>query len=180
MSVADLSPQASLLIFQWEKENWVQQICYIKPWQIALWSSVWVQLEILQSVSKIWRWLYGWRETIWSKFSCLRKQLSHNSNIKLIIWLDMGKNEKVTLMSGLITDAVMRPDSVEGGRETPIKDETSEPGRLTKDKVHVEELRLPEIMIPVTKSRGNENTVFFSCLFTPIVLQFPVEPNSPV
>ena len=122
----------------------------------------------------------GWRETIWSKFSCLRKKLSHNSNIKLVIWLDMGKNEKVTLMSGLITDAAMRPDSVEGGRETPIKDETSEPGRLTKDKVHVEELRLPEIMIPVTKSKGNENSVFFSCLFTPIVLQFPVEPNSSV
>ena len=83
-------------------------------------------------------------------------------------------------MSGLITDASMRPDSEEGGKETPVKDETSAPGRLTKDKVHVEELRLPEIMIPVTKTKGNEISVFFSCMFTPIVLQFPVEPNFPV
>ena len=53
----------------------------------------------------------------------------------------------------------MRPGSEEGVIET-VKEETSAPDKLTKDKVHVEELRLPEIMIPVTKTTGKKTPVF--------------------
>lgn len=52
----------------------------------------------------------------------------------------------------------MSPDSEEGAEDTSVKEDTSAADKLTKDKVHVEELRLPEVMIPLTKTKGNNNS----------------------
>ena len=46
------------------------------------------------------------------------------------------------------------PYSEEGPKDTSVKEETNTSDKLTSDKVYVEELRLPEIMIPVSKTRG--------------------------
>lgn len=49
-----------------------------------------------------------------------------------------------------------RPNSGEDAEEMLLKDGTETSGKPTKDKIHVEELRLPEIMIPMTKTKGNK------------------------
>jgi len=48
-----------------------------------------------------------------------------------------------------------RPAPGDVVEEMPLKDVTDTSGKLTKDKIHVEELCLPEIMIPMTKTKGN-------------------------
>ena len=45
-------------------------------------------------------------------------------------------------------------------------DGTETSGKLTKDKIHVEELRLPEIMIPVTKTKGRNRNILCKFLFS--------------
>ena len=45
-------------------------------------------------------------------------------------------------------------------------DGTETSGKLTKDKIHVEELRLPEIMIPVTKTKGRNRNMLCHVLFS--------------
>ncbi|XP_015760014.1 PREDICTED: uncharacterized protein C6orf118-like [Acropora digitifera] len=45
-----------------------------------------------------------------------------------------------------------KPDR--GEREPHTREETRTAGKLTKDKVHVEELQLPEIMIPLARTKG--------------------------
>ena len=52
-----------------------------------------------------------------------------------------------------------------------LKDGTETSRKLTKvkDKIHVEELRLPEIMMPITKTKGNNTcrnvlSIFFCSL----------------
>lgn len=48
-----------------------------------------------------------------------------------------------------------------------LKDGTETSSKLTKvkDKIHVEELRLPEIMIPMTKTKGNNTCRNILCIF---------------
>jgi len=48
-----------------------------------------------------------------------------------------------------------RPASGDDVEEMLLKDGTDTSGKLAKDKIHVEELRLPEIMIPMTKTKGS-------------------------
>ena len=43
--------------------------------------------------------------------------------------------------------------------EMPTNDGTDASVKLTKDKIHVEELRLPEIMIPMIKTKGNDGNI---------------------
>ena len=43
--------------------------------------------------------------------------------------------------------------------EMPSNDGTDASVKLTKDKIHVEELRLPEIMIPMIKTKGNDRNI---------------------
>ena len=45
-----------------------------------------------------------------------------------------------------------KPDK--GEREPHTREEIRTAGKLTKDKVYVEELQLPEIMIPLARTKG--------------------------
>ena len=46
-------------------------------------------------------------------------------------------------------------------------------GQLTKDKVHVEELCLPEIMIPLTKTKGTDYIYVMLFPFHSLCFTFP-------
>lgn len=52
------------------------------------------------------------------------------------------------------TEPESRPDSGEGAAEAHLKEKAETSGKLTKDKILVEELHLPEIMIPMAKTKG--------------------------
>ena len=58
-----------------------------------------------------------------------------------------------------------RPASGDDADAMLLKDGTEASGKLTKDKIHVEELRLPEIMIPVTKTKGKNRDILCKFLF---------------
>ena len=64
-----------------------------------------------------------------------------------------------------LLESEARPTSDGDGEEINFKDGTETSSKLTKDKIHVEELRLPEIMIPVTKTKGNNTCRNILCIF---------------
>ena len=59
-----------------------------------------------------------------------------------------------------LAEAESRPASGDDADAMLLKDGAESSGKLTKDKIHVEELRLPEIMIPVTKTKGKKRNIF--------------------
>ena len=62
-------------------------------------------------------------------------------------------------ISKLFTEPESRPDSGEDADEMHLKEKTGTSDKLTKDKILVEELHLPEIMIPMTKTKGTEGNI---------------------